>query len=221
MEQEYQEKKSNSYFLPVSIIIAGAFIASAIYFGGGSSSSQNANVIAGLVDTKDWPVVGVADAPVTIIEYADFTCPYCTRFALEIMPLIKRDYIDTGKVRLVYKDFIAVGGQKAAEAAHCAVEQGKFWQYHDLLFERNAEDRGSWHGVEVHRDYAETLGLDVGALVECFQSGRYQEKVETSTKEARAFGATGTPFFIVNNRPILGAQPYVVFQEAIEFALSN
>lgn len=88
------------------------------------------------LDIVDWPTLGDSDAPILMIEYSDFACPFCKRFVEQTKPSIIREYIDTGLVQYVRKDFIAVGGQKAAEAAHCAGDQGAYWEYHYLLTER-------------------------------------------------------------------------------------
>ena len=172
-------------------------------------------------DLEGWPSIGDPNAPVTIIEYSDFACPFCTRFWEQTLPSIKQDYVDEGIVRFVYKDFVVVGGDRAAEAAHCAAEQDSFWEYHDLLFEHHEQDRARWSDPNVHRGYAETLGLDADALVECFEERRYQAKVQESTREAQAHGGRGTPYFLVNDIPVSGAQPYPVFVEAIETALTG
>lgn len=88
------------------------------------------------VDEAGWPTLGDDNAPVTIVEYSDFACPFCARFATQTKPQIVEQYIESGQVRFVRKDFIAVGGNKAAEAAHCAGDQGAYWEYHDLLIAR-------------------------------------------------------------------------------------
>jgi protein-disulfide isomerase len=168
------------------------------------------------VDLEGWPSMGSESAPVVMVEYSDFACPFCKRFADETKPLIKRDYIDTGKVRFVYKDFIRVGGDRAAEAAHCASEQDKFWEYHSLLYARQVQDRANWSSSEVHRGYAIELGLNADALVKCFESRKYQEKVAKSTQEAVQNGGTGTPYFLINNTPLVGAQPFAAFKALID-----
>lgn len=88
------------------------------------------------VDESGWPTLGIDSAPVTIVEYSDYACPFCKRFATQTKPQIVEEYIESGQVRFVRKDFIAVGGNKAAEAAHCAGDQGAYWEYHDLLMAR-------------------------------------------------------------------------------------
>ena len=237
METE-NKTQSNPYVIPAAIVVAGALIAGAVVFSQNSdiSKSGTASIVGDQVltdenpapkplnisiDLNDWPAIGNTDAPVVLAEYADFACPYCAKFAADTLPSIKKDYVDTGKILLIYKDFPVVGGDRAAEAAHCAREQGKYWEYHNLLFEKQSSDRGTWNTAETHRAYAESLGLDADALVSCFNDRKYQSKVQASAAEAMQNGGQGTPFFIVNKTPISGAQPYSVFQAAIEAELAK
>lgn len=229
---EETTQKRNPYLVPLSIVIAGIIIAGAVFWTQKQSSSPSASesslfpeeeLVSGdiNIDFEGWASMGNPEASVVMVEYSDFACPFCTRFWQETLPLIKRDYVDTGKVRFVYKDFPVVGGDRAAEASHCAQEQGKYWEYHDLLFSRHSQDRAQWSSSSVHRAYAGQLGLDEDSFVECFESRRYQEKVVRSGQEALANGGQGTPYFIINNIPLFGAQPYSSFQEVIEVLLAE
>lgn len=228
----------NPYFIPVAIVIAGIVIAGAVMYSSTNKSAsktakpddtindnsgepQKVNIS---VNTKGWSVLGSENAPVTLVEYADYVCPFCHRFWQDTFPSIKKDYIDTGKVKFIFKDFPVVGGEKAAEASRCAEEQGKFWEYHDLLFgdqTTESADVQKWQDPETHKKYAQQLGLDANALVTCFNEGRYKSKVQEGTTEAMQNGGQGTPFFIVDETPISGAQPYSVFQAAIEAELAK
>ncbi len=227
-----EEKKLNPYLIPGAIVIAGAVIAGAVFLaqkpaapqpsGSDSSLSQGGETPGEVnISFEGFESMGNPEAPVVMVEYSDFACPFCTRFWQETLPAIKRDYIDTGKVRFVYKDFIVVGGDRGAEAAHCAQEQGKFWEYHDLLFSRNAQDKSQWSNAEIHKGYAEDLGLDENALIECFESRRYQEKVVQSTQEAIQNGGQGTPYFLINKTSVFGAQDYSEFQKVIDSLLAE
>lgn len=234
---EQQETSSKNYLLPISIIAAALLIAGAFFVSKNSSFSQFKSIKSETtkeqvakdeqsaekieVDIEGWPTVGNIEAKVVMVEYADFACPFCNRFSQETLPSIKKDYVDTGKIRLVYKDFIVVGGDRAAEAAHCASEQGKFWEYHDKLFSSAEKDRSQWADSEIHRSYAKELGLDENALLACFESRRYQEKVALSTEEALKNGGQGTPLFIINGESIFGAQPYSAFQTVLDIALNE
>ena len=240
METEIQTTPTNksqgsSYVVPVAIIIAGALIAGAVYFSNGTArpktnTANDTDIEDDLgtpgpidisVDINGWPVLGDQNAPITLVEYADFACSFCGKFHTETLPSIKKDYIDTGKVKLVYKDFPVVGGDMAAEAAHCAGEQGKYWEYFDLLFDKQSTDRGTWNTVEAHKKYAEELGLNANALASCFNERKYQTKVQAATAEALKNGGQGTPFFIVGETPISGAQPYSVFQATFDAELAK
>lgn len=230
------DNKQSPYIVPGAVVLAGAIIAAAVLLAQNippritAPSQEQARAGLGQealtprdvqIELEGWPTMGNPDAKVVMVEYSDFVCPFCKRHYDQTMPLIKQQYIDTGKVRFVYKDFVVVGGDRAAEAAHCAGEQGKFWQYHDLLFARQAEDRGRWSDSLVHRAYAVELGLNADALVQCFEERRYQQKVLASTQEAQRNGGTGTPYTLVNNIPVSGARPFSVFQAAIEAALNQ
>jgi protein-disulfide isomerase len=224
--------QQNSYLMPAAIIIAGVLVAGAVLFGQNISpqtatlSQEQQRVPFGQeaplpaadiqVEFEGWPALGNPEAGVVIVEYSDFSCPFCKRLNDETVPFIKQQYIDTGLVRYVYKDFVVVGGDRAAEAAHCAAEQNGFWPYHNLLYARQTEDRGRWSDVNVHRAYAIELGLNADELARCFEERRYREKVLASTQEAIANGGEGTPFILVNNIPISGAQPFSVFQTVID-----
>ena len=232
-------QNSNNFLIPFSIVIAGGLVAFAIFFG--LSNQDGVDHVAQVTDTEVQPpqqaeelspedievtvegfaALGDPDAPVLIAEYSDFACPFCARFFQQTKDQIVAEYVDAGIVQFVRKDFIAVGGDRAAEAAHCAGDQGAYWEYTAILYDNQAEDRGNWASADVHRGYAEELGLDAGALVACFEERTHQERVNQSSQEAVANGGQGTPFFVVNGIPISGAQPFNVFEQAIELALSQ
>lgn len=224
--------QQTNILIPVSILIAGAMIAGAVILTQGQSvpvaevpaaeQQQVAEAPAEITyELEGFASIGDPDAPVTMVEYSDFACPFCKRFSEQTKPQIIEEYVEAGLVRFVRKDFIAVGGNKAAEAAHCAADQGAYWEYHDHLFANQEADRGRWNQASVHRGYAETLGLDADALVACFESGVYADRIAASTREGSQNGGSGTPFFIINDIPVSGAQPFNVFQQAIEYAIEN
>ncbi|MEK7519593.1 MAG: thioredoxin domain-containing protein [Patescibacteria group bacterium] len=236
MEQEI--KNSKNYLVPASIIVAAFLIAGAFFVSKNPSVSQikstksdtkknqvakgdraNSNKVN--INFEGWPAMGDPSASVVMVEYSDFACPFCNRFSQETLPSVKKDYIDKGKILFVYKDFTVVGGERAAEAAHCAQEQGKFWEYHDKLFSKSAQDKSQWANSEVHRGYARDLGLDEDAFLKCFEERRYEEMVALSNQEAAQNGGEGTPYFLINGKSIFGAQPYSAFQIAIDSALNE
>ena len=208
-------------------------------FGFGSDSSPTGGVVVnnqpsqpqlpslptGPVDVSadDDPVLGEEDAPVTIIEFSDFQCPFCKSFKDQTFGLIQENYIDTGKVKFVYRDFplssIHSMAQKGAEASECADDQGKFWEYHDVLFEKQQE----WTtiGASKLKEYAANLGLDSGDFDSCLDSGKYEDEVNQDLSDGSIVGVQGTPSFFVNGVQLSGAQPYASFQAAIEQALNS
>lgn len=176
------------------------------------------------VSPDDDPALGRAEAPVVIVEFSDFQCPYCARFAQQTFPQLKREYIDTGKVRLVFRDFPLSFHQNAAlaaEAAQCAHEQGRFWEYHDRLFAGQGEWSGSANAGQVFAGYAEGLGLDGARFRECLSSKRYAAEVQKDFNDGKGYGVTGTPTFFINGVKLVGAQPFSAFQQAIEAELKS
>lgn len=168
-----------------------------------------------LIDDDD--VKGDPNAPVTIVEWSDFECPFCTRFYTQTLPQIQSEYIDTGKAKFVYRDFplgFHANAQKAGEAAECAGEQGKFWEMHDKLFEDGVSG-----GVTSFKQYATDLGLNTADFNECLDSGEMAAEVRKDMTDGSAVGISGTPGFIINGQLVSGAQPFSVFQQAIEAGL--
>jgi protein-disulfide isomerase len=157
------------------------------------------------------PVIGPPDAPVTIVEFSDFQCPFCSRIG-PTLDQIREAYGD--RVRIVFKDFplsIHPQAQAAAEAAQCALEQGKFWEYHDKLF---ANQRAL--GPDNLKQYAADLALDATAFNACLDSGRHKDGVLQDMADGQRWGVTGTPALFVNGRFFSGAQPFEAFRDVID-----
>jgi protein-disulfide isomerase len=177
----------------------------------------------------DDPSWGPVDAPVTIIEFSDFQCPFCHRFWSETLPQIRQEY--EGKVRFVYRDFPLVSihewAQKAAEAAECADDQKMFWEYHDLIFgnqdalseQLNAE--GLDGVLATFQSYAADVGLDTSVFNECLDSGKYTSEVQKDVQDGQSYGVTGTPAFFINGQLVSGAQPFASFKTVIDAALGQ
>ncbi len=169
--------------------------------------------------SADDPVKGSKDAPVTIVEFSDFQCPYCGSFYTQTLPSIEKNYIETGKARLVFMNF-PLGfhqyAQKAAEASECAQEQGKFWEYHDKLFENQAA-----LDIASLKQYAKGLSLDQAKFDKCLDSGATAGKVSRDSSSGQSYGVTGTPSFFINGIALVGAQPFGNFQKIIEQELSK
>jgi len=170
------------------------------------------------VSVDDDPYKGSKDAKVIIIEFSDYACPYCAKFELQILPTIMKEY--DNKVMFVFRDFPVHGGPslKAAEAADCAGDQGKFWEYHKLLFEKQTEWYSNLSMLEI---YASEVGLNVTKFKECLNSGKYEGEVMKDREDGAKAGVTGTPTIFVNGRKIEGAQPYEVFKQVIDEELGK
>jgi len=167
----------------------------------------------------DDPVKGSASAPVTIIEFSDFQCPFCSRFWKDTLPLIEENYIKTGKAKLVYRDFplgFHPQGLPAAEAAECANEQGKFWEMHDKIYAN--QDSMS---IDSYKKWAKDLGLDASKFSQCLDSEKYKAEVLKDQSDGQAAGVSGTPTFYINGVQVVGAQPYDAFKQVIDSELSK
>jgi len=189
---------------------------------GAPSPSQGVPAVpSGPVDVSldDDPVLGDSKAKVTIVEFSDYECPFCGRYFTQTYPQLKKDYIDTGKVRLVFRDYplpFHQNAQKAGEASECADDQGKFWEMHDKLF-RNQQALS----VENLKKYAGELGLDQKKFDECLDSGKYASEVQNDMNDGSKYGVSGTPSFFVNGQILVGAQPYSEFKKLIDAELAK
>ncbi|MCL6641760.1 MAG: DsbA family protein [Candidatus Bipolaricaulota bacterium] len=169
----------------------------------------------------DEPAKGAEDAPVTIIEFADFRCGFCLRHFVQTLPTLEEEYIATGKVRYIYRNFPILGVQSrwAALAAECAHEQGRFWEYHDKLFELVQQ------GQELLRSrlkgVATELGLDAAQFDSCLDSSKYLDEVQEDFAAGQGAGVTGTPAFLINGQLLVGAHPIEKFRELIEQELAK
>ena len=160
------------------------------------------------------PELGPPDAPITIIEFSDFTCGYCRKFHLETFNQLLDMYPD--QIRFVYRNYPVVGGAEAALASLCVGEQGKYWEYHDLLFTRDLTP-----GRSAYLQFAEELGLDTEALDECIDSQRFAHRLEADYYYGRSMGISGTPSFLINGIPVVGAQPLEAFIQIIDAELGK
>ena len=168
--------------------------------------------------------MGDPNAPVKIIEYADFQCPYCVRYWQDTETQIIENYVVTGKVFYEYRsmgEFIGPESAAAAEAAYCAGAQNKFWEYHDILYANwSGENVGDFTDAKL-RAFAAALGLDQNAFDQCMSSGKFADRVQQDAANAKAAGINGTPAFLINDQLLQGAQPYSDFEQAIEAALQG
>lgn len=181
-----------------------------------------------VVKTSNRPTMGQPNAPITIVEFSDYQCPFCRRFAESTLPLLKADYIDSGKVRYIYRDLpldLHPFAHKAAEAALCAGEQGQYWTMHDMLF-KNQEN----FAMSAFKEYAASLDLDSRLFEECLDSARYAQEVQNELIEGRSIGIEGTPTFFIGRsesgdsivgRPLVGAPPYLALRQLIDNELGR
>ena len=173
------------------------------------------------------PSQGAHDAPVTMVEFSDYQCPFCKRHFSTVFPAIKKDYIDTGKLKYVFRDFpipsLHPQALKAHEAAHCAREQDQYWAMHHILFEKSTD-----FSVDALKRYAREAGLDGDTFDECLRAGGYASRVEEEMADGRKVGISGTPSFVIGatgsgetitGTVVIGAQPHDRFKQAIESAL--
>ena len=168
------------------------------------------------VDSNSDRRIGPDLAPITIVEFSDFQCPYC-RQGVKILKTLRQLYGD--RIRIVYRDYLGPNhpyALQAAEAARCAGEQGKFWEYHDLLFDRQSAGTG-WD----FRLLAKELGLQSTAFDSCLHSGRFHDQIAKDLQEGLKLGITSTPTFFINGRPLVGAPPLASFQALIDTMLAR
>ncbi|MDH3611143.1 MAG: DsbA family protein [Nitrosopumilus sp.] len=184
------------------------------------------------ISLDDDPIRGDPNAPITIVEFSDFQCPFCARFHTQTLPSILEEYIEPGKVNFVYRDFplqsIHPNAFPAAVAAECANEQGKYWEYHDMLFEKqNGWSRlGSEEVISTFSQYAVEVDLEQEQFDSCLESGKYLEEVQKDLSDGRAYDITGTPGFFIGNEEIgfvklSGAQPFDSFKQVIDAQLDR
>ena len=172
------------------------------------------------------PILGDINAPLTLVEFGDYQCTYCKKFFSETEELILMNYVETGKVKMLFKDFIVVNEDSvnAASAAHCANDQKMFWQYHSTLYNNWDGEGTGWASSEQLHQFASTLGLDMNEFSECMSESKWKDLVLSSHADGRVLGVDATPtFFIIdeNNEvlKIVGSQRYDVFQEVFDSLL--
>ncbi|MGI0072342.1 MAG: DsbA family protein [Nitrosotalea sp.] len=172
------------------------------------------------------PILGSKDAPITMIEFGDYQCFYCHKFFNNTESGIIKNYIDTGKVKMIFKDFTIIGQDSitAANAAHCAQEQGKFWEYHDALYNSWSGENTGWASSTNLVQYAKQVGLNPDQFNQCMTQAKYMQVVQGSVSDANTLGLTGTPdFFIIapdnSITKVVGAEPYEVFDQIFKSKL--
>ena len=217
-----------STFILLAVVIIGGFV----FFSKDSSSPTGKVINTGNtgnlpspsqkveVEEGDSPVLGKAEAKITMIEFLDYECPFCGRHFQQTYPLIYKEYIETGKLKLVFKDFplnFHPNAQKAAEAARCVREQKGdegYFKMHDKLLENQQS-----LNLENYKKWAKEIGADEEKFDTCLTSGKFASAVQDDLDYGQKVGVQGTPAFFVNGKFIEGAQPYSVFKQAINAEL--
>ncbi len=188
------------------------------------ASAQKATMV--LLSDNSSPILGSKDATITMIEFGDYQCFYCNKFYHDTEPDILKNYVNTGKVRMVFKDYTIIGQDSvnAAHATHCAQEKGKFWEYHDTLYNNWSGENTGWASSQNLLKFAKQIGLDENGFSQCMAQSKYISVVQGSVSNAKDLGLTGTPdFFIIapdnSITKIVGAQPYDVFDNMFKSKL--
>ena len=232
---------NNKLYLPllVVLVVVAAYLLGVLttkvqYLEGGSVSTtvsesdlapeDDSNVGTTPVDVEigHLPILGDKNAKVTVIEFSDFKCPFCKSLWNDTLPQLKKEYIDTGKIKFAYRHFpidaIHPNAQKAAEASECANEQGNFWDYHDELFKNQSEWEGQSadEALDSFASYANSAGLNGASLKTCVESGKFADAVKKDVDAGTAAGVNGTPATFVNGILVSGAVPFSTFKSTID-----
>ncbi len=205
------------YLLIFSLLAFALGLAVGYLIWGGSQPAAQANEPRRVNVTTDGdPSIGPEDAPVTIIEFSDYQCPYCAKWHAEVYEQLMAAY--AGKIRFVYRDNPIPShpeAEPAAEAAECAGEQGDYWKFHDALFSGSyGLSRSSYEQI------AADLGMDMIPFKQCLDSRRYKSEVEADAAAAAKAGINSTPTFVINGRLLIGALPFSDFKAVIDEELS-
>jgi protein-disulfide isomerase len=204
--------------IPIAIgIITGMFLA----FYPESETESSLLTTAKLIDGGS-PIMGDSSAPITILEWGDYQCTFCYKFHQNTLDIIHEDYIKTGKVKVIFKDFPLNGPDSilAAEASYCAQDQEKYWQYHDELYKNWGGERTGWVTRESLDKFANTVNLDLDEFNACLDDHKYQSKVVSLYEFGKEVGIDATPSFLVfNDQKIIkirGNQPLEVFLKTFD-----
>ena len=216
MEQSNTSKNLLYLFAAVAgagLLIYGAFF----YTKPNAPTDQKAQIVSPEEENVGEPmfadpVLGDPNAPVEIVEYASYLCGYCSKFAKETFPQIEEKYINTGKVKFIYRSFPPI---ELGMALSCANEQGKFWEYHKFLLDKTISTEDDL------AKYAEELGLGAENFRSCLTSKKYQQQAEYWYNEGHKQGVEGTPTFLINGTKIVWALPFVEFEKVIDAALNK
>ncbi|WP_415282268.1 DsbA family protein [Candidatus Nitrososphaera sp. FF02] len=224
----------------IAVIAAGAIMAAgiAVFFATSVPQPTEEEEVQMILQQLQSPTVAAApalgseSATVTVVEFGDYLCTYCHRFHETTKDQLVADYVDTGKIKFIFKDFpindhLGGGSTLGAQASYCAADQGRFWQFHDAMYSGWGGERAGWITDENMSIYAQAAGVpDIDQFDSCLASHKYAEEVRENYDLARTIGLRATPSFVIipaDGEPesIIGAQPYQTFQQKIDDALSG
>lgn len=208
------------YYLAIPILI-GVFVGGVLSEYGVNSNDSKKLTFSKLVENGS-PVMGNINAPITILEWGDYQCTFCYKFHQNTLDIINEDFIKTGKVKIIFKDFPLNGpdSKLAAEASYCAQDQEKYWKYHDELYKNWGGERTGWITRESLTKFAETVDLDIEKFNKCLDDHKYENKVDLLYAFGKEIGIDATPSFLVFNDEkiikIRGNQPLEVFLKTFD-----
>ena len=208
------------YLLAIPIII-GVIVGFSLTFFSEPQTDSKILTASNLIDNGS-PVLGDSNAPITILEWGDYQCTYCYKFHQDTLDIINEEFIKTGKVKLVFKDFPLNGIDSllAAEASYCANDQEKYWQYHDELYKNWGGERTGWITRDALTEFAKEVKLDINEFNQCLDDQKYEDKVTELYDFGKNIGIDATPSFLVfNNENIIkirGNQPLEVFLKTFD-----
>jgi protein-disulfide isomerase len=219
-------------FATIGLVISGAALLPSYNLSevAAQQAVGNAQLSLSMLKQKGVPLLGSPSAQITIIEFADFQCPFCARFAKEILPQINQTYIQTGKVNMVFVHFTKLGPDSisAAAAAQCANDQGKFWNLYNILFKNQGAENSGWTSKDNLKRFALQIpGLDTQKFNTCLDSGKYVSLVQNQLAFGTSLGVPITPAFIIeksdgsNTERLPGAYPFPAFQALIDKKLTG
>ena len=207
------------YYFLIPVIIG--IIAGLIVVAGTADNDSNILTISKLTDNGS-PIMGDPDAPITILEFGDYQCTFCYKFHQDTLDIINEEFIKTGKVKVIFKDFPLNGldSKLAAESSYCAHDQGKYWEYHDQLYENWAGERTGWITREALSEFAKSINLDTAEFNKCLNESKHENKINSIYEFGKQIGIDATPSFLVFNDEkiikIRGNQPLEVFLKTFD-----
>ncbi|MFH1246387.1 MAG: DsbA family protein [Candidatus Liptonbacteria bacterium] len=230
-----QQPTQPDRFLPISILVAGILISGSLIYttrdgslpvknnaAAKATSTENGTPTVNVSDLLPRDVVlGDANAPVTLIEYGDYQCPWCARFFSQTESQVRKDYVEGGKVKIIFRDFAFLGQESidAANAAQCAKDQSKFWPFHDAVYtaeEKDANENNGNMDKAFFINIATDLGMDVSKFTQCYNNKTYVKDVTDEYENGTAAGVSGTPSAFINGKAVPSGSTYSAFKAIIE-----